>query len=255
MRAAVITVAGISSRFNENVSENEKQLKAVYHVKDKSETLLQHLLIQCSYADEIIVVGGYKFDDLKIYIEKVVPRELSDKTELIYNRHYKDYSSGYSLYLGLNKVFENANVEEVLFVEGDLDIDQKSFEKVVRSSKSVLTFNYKPIYTSKAVVFYSDENGHFQYAFSPMHGMIRINGLFSSIFNSGQMWKFMETEMLKEANNIFGRSKKSGTNLEIRQEYINLISPDQIELIGLEEWTNCNTREEYDEILKRWEKE
>ena len=43
MRAAVITVAGISSRFNEGIEEDKKCLKAIYTEGNTSDTLLSHL--------------------------------------------------------------------------------------------------------------------------------------------------------------------------------------------------------------------
>ena len=67
MKTAIITVAGISSRFNEGIPEAEKTLKAIFYEKEKTQTLLNHLLLKCSFADRIIIVGGYKFDDLKEY--------------------------------------------------------------------------------------------------------------------------------------------------------------------------------------------
>ena len=60
MKAAIITVAGISSRFNEGVTEDRKELKAIYSENGSQNTLLYHLLLKCSYADKIILVGGYK---------------------------------------------------------------------------------------------------------------------------------------------------------------------------------------------------
>ena len=48
MRAAVITVAGISSRFNEGIEEDKKCLKAIYTEGNTSDTLLSHLSIKPS---------------------------------------------------------------------------------------------------------------------------------------------------------------------------------------------------------------
>ena len=67
MKAAIITVAGISSRFNEGVPEDKKELKAIYTEGNEKDTLLYHLLLKCSFADKIIIVGGYKFEDLNKY--------------------------------------------------------------------------------------------------------------------------------------------------------------------------------------------
>ena len=71
MKVAVITVAGISSRFNEGIEEAGRCLKAIYTEGNLSDTLLFHLVKKCSYADRIIVVGGYKFEDLEQYITEI----------------------------------------------------------------------------------------------------------------------------------------------------------------------------------------
>ena len=70
--------------------------------------------------------------------------------------------SGYSLYLGIKEALNYDNIDEILFVEGDLDIDDESFLKVVNSQKNVITYNMQPIYSNKAVVLYQNENeeGH-----------------------------------------------------------------------------------------------
>ena len=40
MKAAIITVAGISSRFNEGIPEDKKELKAIFTEQTEKETLL-----------------------------------------------------------------------------------------------------------------------------------------------------------------------------------------------------------------------
>ena len=78
MRAAIITVAGKSSRFNKGIPEAEKQLKAIYGGNDN--TLLYHLLQKCAFADRIVVVGGYKFESLKDYcigLESLIRNKIS----------------------------------------------------------------------------------------------------------------------------------------------------------------------------------
>ena len=54
---------------------------------------------------------------------------------------------------------------------------------------------------------------------------------------------------------IFGDTDKSGTNLEIVQEYINHIKQNEIMILGLKRWINCNTREDYKKIKIYWEEE
>lgn len=250
MRTAIITIAGISSRFNEGISEEEKVLKAIYSKGRAEDTLLYHLLSKCSYADKIILVGGYKYDDLNTFYQEVLKIEFP-QIELLKNDHYEDLASGYSLYLGIQKAFE-FNTDELLFVEGDLDIDNKSFRSVVDAKKSVLTFTNEPIYANKAVVLYQDKDRHFKYAFSSSHGLLSINEPFSCILNSGQTWKFRDMVALRRANTAFGEAEIDGTNLRIIQRYIDAIPVDEIELVKLDRWTNCNTRDDYNIITYYW---
>lgn len=251
MKIAIITIAGISSRFNAGIPKEKKKLKAVYYEGDRQKTLLYHLLLKCVYADKIILVGGYKIEDLKEYwmsLEKVI----RDKSEIIYNSQYEILGSGYSLCLGLNQAFEY-NPDEILFVEGDLDIDKESFRSVVNAEKSVLTCTYEPIYANKAVVFYKDNKDQYRYAFNSTHGLLTIDSAFSCIMNSGQMWKFTEMEKLKQANQQFFENSKADTNLRIVQNYLDLgVDAD---IIPLNRWTNCNTRVDYKKIVSYWEDE
>lgn len=251
MKAAVITVAGVSSRFNEGIPENQKVLKAIHTEGSLKETLLYHMLEKCAFAELIVIVGGYKFDDLAAYVD-TLDASFKEKIKLVFNEHYEDLGSGYSLYLGLKKVFEY-NVSEVLFVEGDLDIDWPSFGEVVQCPRSVLTYTYEPIYANKAVVLYQDGEGRFRYAFNSSHGLLQISEPFACILNSGQLWKFTDPDVLREANQLFFQLEKEGTNLRIIQNYMDRVS--EFELIGLKRWTNCNTRNDYNKITTYWEEE
>ena len=253
MKTAVITVAGVSSRFNRGIAEKDKCLKAIYRESEEGETLLLHLLNHCQYADKIIVVGGYKFNELEDYIKKGISPEFRKKIVLIDNPYYKELSSGYSLYLGLQEAFKNQGIEEILFVEGDLDIDRKSFKKVIEANADVLTYNNELIYAEKAVIFYQDKEKHYHYLFNAEHGLLRIDEPFSCIFNSGQLWKFIHIEVLKKASQIFFETNREKTNLAIIQEYIDRVSQKDICVLGLERWVNCNTREDFHQIKKFWE--
>ena len=253
LRIAVITVAGISSRFNDGICEDKKTLKAIYSDCEKGQTLLSHLIRQCSYADKIIVVGGYKYNDLKSYVEDAIPALLRNKITTVQNEHYIDLASGYSLYLGLEAAFKENNIRDILFVEGDLDIDDCSFQSVVMSDKTVLTSTYETIEARKSVVFYKDSVDRYRYAFNSQHGLLYIKEPFSEIMNSGQLWKFTDIEALRKANEEFFITDMGGTNLSIIQKYLDIISSANIEIVRLKEWTNCNTREDYLKIKSRWE--
>ncbi len=251
MQIAIITNAGISSRFNEGVPEEQKKLKAIYTEGDNRNTLLYHQLLKCAYADKIILVSGYKADSLREYCDSL-SKEITDILSIVHNDHFEDLGSGYSLYLGLNEAFKY-NPSEILFVEGDLDIDDISFAKVVSCPKSVLTYTFEPIFSNKAVVLYKDGQEHYQYAFNSSHGLLSIDSPFSCILNSGQTWKFTDIEALKKANDKFINEAKSDTNLRIIQGYLD--QGVDVALVPLQRWTNCNTRDDYRKIVKYWEAE
>ncbi len=256
MKILIVTVAGISSRFNKNIPEDEKILKCLYFEENPQDTLIYHMLEKANYADKIVIVGGYKYDDLVDYINNNIPKDLQNKILTVYNDHFSDLSSGYSLYLGIKEALDNFNIiDEILFVEGDLDIDDESFTKVIESDKNVLTFNYEPIYSNKAVVLYQNEKDEYHYLFNSDHGLLSLDEPFKAIFNSGQTWKFNDVHLLKIANDNFYENIIEDTNLGIIQKYFDLVEDtSEIEIIGLKHWVNCNTREDYKLIKNYWEK-
>ena len=255
MKIVIIGVAGVSSRFNKDIPEDDKILKCLYFEKNPHNTLIYRMLEKVSYADRIIVVGGYKYDDLVSYINNNVSKDLQNKIITVYNDHFSDLSSCYSLYLGIKEALDNfTDINEVLFVEGDLDIDTESFNKVIYSDKNVLTFNHEPIYSNKAVVLYQNENDEYHYLFNSDHGLLSLDEPFKAIFNSGQTWKFTDMNLLKIANDNFYENLIQDTNLGIIQKYFDLVeNNDEIEIIGLKHWVNCNTRDDYKLIKEYWE--
>lgn len=251
MKVAIITIAGISSRFNEGIEENKKVLKCLYTEDGKEDTLLYNLMKKCSYADHIVIVGGYKYDDLCSFYRDELLSEFPNAS-IVENDHYIDLGSGFSLYLGLEEAFK-LNPDEILFVEGDLDIDNDSFLKVVKNQRSVLSYTFEPIYANKAVVLYKDDKNHYRYAFNSSHGLLSIDSPFSCILNSGQTWKFTDIEKLKSANAQFINSSKADTNLRIIQNYLD--AGVDVDTVPLNRWTNCNTRDDYRKIVSFWEEE
>lgn len=249
MRITIITIAGISSRFNEGIPEDKKKLKAIYYEDDYQKTLLYQLLKKSEESDKVILVCGYKADSLQEYLSINTP-EFKEKIVTVFNDSYETLGSGYSFYLGLKEAFRY-NPTEIVFVEGDLDIDQESFDAVLDAERSVLTYTFEPIYANKAVVLYKDSNQKYHYAFNSNHGMLKIDSDFSCILNSGQMWKFTEIDKLKEAANAFYLKTRDDTNLRIIQNYLD--AGVGVDLISLKRWTNCNTRDDYKKIMSYWE--
>ena len=256
MKIVILTVAGLSSRFNEGLEPSAHQLKAIYYTASSKDTLLYHMIEKCDFADRIIVVGGYQYKELADYIAGVFPVEVKSKVVLVENKHFADLSSGYSLYLGIKKAFDEfPDVSEVLFAEGDLDVDEESFRRVALSDKSVITYNRETIFSNKAVVVYQNEGDKYCYVFNRSHGMLKIDEPFKAIWNSGQIWKFSDTELLKKANDSFAIECITETNLKIIQEYFNGLDSEDIVILGLARWVNCNTRADYTKIMGKWEDE
>lgn len=254
MKAAIVTVAGLSSRFNEGLEPSQHRLKAIYHTNDSRDTLLFHMMEKLDYADKIIVVGGYQYKELINYITSVFTKNVQNKIVLVENTHFSDLSSGYSLYLGIKAAFDEvSNMSEIFFAEGDLDVDEASFQKILSCEKSVITYNRETICSDKSVVVYQNESNRYCYAFNRAHGLLKINEPFKAIWNSGQMWKFTNTELLKKVNDFFYEHYISESNLSIIQGYFDELSLEEIEVLGFSRWVNCNTRADYRLIKKKWE--
>ena len=114
MRSLIITVAGTANRFNRDT--REKVLKCLYY-EDTPDNALLSIQIHKAFAlvDEIIVVGGYKYDDLEHFINKNLT-DVKSRIKLVFNVHFSDYGSGFSLLKGIEKVSEKA--DEIVFIEG-----------------------------------------------------------------------------------------------------------------------------------------
>ena len=249
MTTAIITVAGISSRFNKDFGQH--YLKAIYFEENTLDTLIYKLLEKFNIVDKIVIVGGYKYDELKRYLRENICEELRKKIVTVYNEFFQTYSSGYSLYVGLSRVFEDG-AGTVIFVEGDLDVDAESVAKVIDSTKNVITYTSCPIYSDRSVAFYKNAVDKYRYIFSREHGLLMIDEPFKCIFNSGQIWKFTDMEKLKIANRRFYEEVRDDTNLGIIQRYFDIVPVDDVELIHISHWLNCNTRDDYKIAAQYW---
>lgn len=249
MRAVIITVAGTSSRFNKDLQV--ETLKCMYYENNEKDTLLYQMLLQCQAFDKIVVVGGYLFERLEDYIEKVC-KEFKDNIILVENIYYEAYGSCYSLYLGID-VLQNMDIEEIVFAEGDLFFDKQSFYKISTAKEDVVTVNREAIYAKTAVVLYVCEHKKLHYLYDVKHGTLEIKEPFLAVFNSGQVWKFADADKLKYIAGHMSEERKQGTNLEIVQEYFETCLIDTMKLITFEKWVNCNTVDDYHKIQKEWE--
>lgn len=244
MKALIITVAGTSSRFSKSLGHNE--LKCIYSEPGSSikETLLYRLLEFGSNFDKIVVVGGYRFGELKQYISEVVPKTISQKIEPIKNPYFTDRGSGWSLHLAV-EALKNESVHSVVFAEGDLFFDEKSFRAAFESSKDVITCNNNIIDAEKSVIFYCDKEMHPHYIYDTSHGAIEIKEPFTKIYNSGQVWRFANPDRLFLLDEELPDEVHSRTNLELINAYFSSEEIDELDIVEFQSWMNCNTVDDY----------
>ena len=161
MKALIITVAGSSTRFSRSIGK--ECLKCIYYEEDFTQSLLYKTVYRDLSFDKYVIVGGYKFDELKRAVDLYL-QSVKDKIVLINNEKYAEYGSGYSLYLGLQYVVDG-EFDEVVFAEGDLWVDGESFAAVLNSPQDVITFNRDTIDALKSVVFYFDKDNYVHYLY------------------------------------------------------------------------------------------
>lgn len=240
----IITVAGVASRFSQSVSK--PCLKCIYYKNNIKESLLYHILYQNSFVDKFVIVGGFKFDELKQIIHTQF-QEFQDRIILIENEHYKEYGSGYSLYLGLNAI-KNFTYDDLVFAEGDLWVDDDSFNHIWKTTKNVVTYNNEIILANKSVAFYFDCQYHIHYIFDTAHSILEIKEPFLGIFNSGQIWKFSNQKQIATAMDCLTLEDWAQTNLKFIQQYFGDLSQDEYSIIELKQWVNCNTIDDFEKI-------
>lgn len=245
MKYLIITVAGTATRFNRDTKE--ETLKCLYYTDEPQYALLAQLLKNCGEYDKYILVGGgYLYEKLGRFVKN----ELSGygkKIELVYNEHFKDYGSGYSLYKGIEAIKEAG---DVTFVEGDLFFMATDFRQVYNSPKSVITINREPIYSNKAVALYINVDGKPRYLYDTNHQTLTVSEPFKAIFNSGQMWKFSSSERLLKTVDSLTKEQLQGTNLEIIQAYFSDMNSEEYDVVTFTDWFNCNTVADYDIVRK-----
>lgn len=243
MKVLIVTVAGISSRFNRDTSRNV--LKCLYYEDSPTHSLLYQIVCKVLDFERVIIVGGYLYNELVMYAEKYLSN-LGPQIELVYNAHYKDYGSGYSLIKGVERVPEVAN--EIIFVEGDLYFDNESFSLVKKSLYDVITVNHEFITSEKAVALYVDEIDKVHYIYDTNHSLLSIPSPIKAIYNSGQIWKFTSLSKLNSVISLLSPKQIQGTNLEIIQAYFDNIPVSDLNFIALNTWFNCNTVADYQKV-------
>lgn len=201
-----------------------------------------------SCCEHVIIIGGYGIKRLTSYFETYLSN-FTHKTEIIYNPHFEDFGSGYSLYLGI-KAAERINASEIIFAEGDLFFSKSDFRKVALNNSDVITVNNVPIESGKAVLTYEDLSKHMKYVYDAKHEELNINEPFRAVYNSAQIWKFKYPLLLYESNEKLSGLQQTATNLVIIGDYFSKMTKDKISIITMNTWINCNTMKDYDIFLK-----
>ena len=240
-RVLVITVAGTCSRFNKELQV--PVLKCLYSTRDVKDSILFRMIQLGINFEKIVLVGGYKFDELKEYVNKMFSLENID---LIYNDHYRDLGSLYSLKLGLEKALQYAP-QEIVFSEGDLIFDRESFEKISELPCDIITYSGEPITANKAVVFYLSADNCPHYVYDTSHQLLAINEPFAAIYNSAQVWKFTDITKLRNVLDSLAEVKE-GTNLVLINDYFS--GNNNVYLLGMKKWFNCNTPKDYKKAME-----
>ncbi len=242
MKALIVTVAGTSTRFGESIGK--PCLKCIYNRNGIQESLLYKMLHRDKSFDKLVIVGGYKFDELENAVKNYFA-DISDKIVLLYNDKFVEYGSGYSLYFGLKYVVENG-YDEVVFAEGDLFVDDKSFDAVSAANADVVTYTKEPIESRRSVAFYYDVNDRAHYLYDTTHNTLEIREPFLSVYDSGQVWKFNNGKRIKDTFYDLTANDWHGTNLVFIQRYFGGMRKDDYRLIRFETWINCNTVHDFD---------
>ncbi|MDE7310221.1 MAG: hypothetical protein K2N87_01125 [Eubacterium sp.] len=237
MKVLLITAAGMSERFR--ASLGHECLKCIYYKDSIEESLLYRMLHQNVEFDRYIIVGGFRWEELKETVYTHFSRILP-KLVLVENERYCEYGSGYSLYLGLKEAAE-AGYDELVFAEGDLYVDSESFQEIFWVDKDVVTCTRERIQADSSVAFYYDKKRCIHYLYDTGHQAFMIKEPFVGIFNSGQVWKFKDQEKMDAIISSMPEEELQGTNLAIIQKYFSGMSEGQYKIIEFNKWVNCNT--------------
>ena len=245
-KTAIVTLAGSSSRFSKSIGYECH--KSLYHDEKSSWTILSHhinLLCESGF-DDIILIGGYKFEDVSAYIKQNFPDR---PIRLFCNPHYADWGSCYSLVMGIQQVKEDC--ESLVFLEGDLIFDTDNFKKLINLSGNAITANKMLIDARTAVAFYISESGQLKYVYDTKHQKLSVNESFTKIGNSGQVWKFSDINKLKQVISQYKEPEFKQTNLKPIGDYYADVDCNDIPVVAFDVWFNCNTVTDY-HLMKKY---
>lgn len=241
-RALIITAAGRSQRFSQSIGRDVN--KVLFYEEDPMDSLLYrqlHLAIQCDFQN-IVVVGGHLIWEVKDFISSFYGE--NDRIQVAYNENFETGGTAHTFARGLAALREDVP-DEVVLMEGDLFVDEKSFREVVSSKSDVITLNREKITSQNSVIFYVSQAGQLTYEYDTNHEVLEVRMPFTFLGNSGQIWKFTDFRLLNDTLENYGTALSSDTNLLPIQDYFNKRGLSLTQFISLRQWINCNTVDDY----------
>ena len=97
---------------------------------------------------------------------------------------------------------------------------------------------------------YSGIDNRIHYLYDTSHRYLEIKEPFSAVYNSGQIWKFADTALLRKVAGNLTEEQRRGTNLEIVQQYFDALKPEEYAMVECPVWFNCNTVNDYRQVFK-----
>ncbi len=241
-RAVVISAAGRSERFSQSIGRNVN--KVLYHEGTPRDCLLYNQLDLAVKADfqKIILVGGQMILELKEFVSNFY--KASGRIQVVHNEQFETAGTAHSFALGVDAL-RGDMPDEVVLIEGDLFVDEKSFMDVVSSAADVITLNREPIHADKSVIFHVSPSGLLAYEYDTNHKVLEVQVPFITLGNSGQIWKFTDFKLLQTVLANYGPTLSFDTNLRPIEKYFNAIGLARTEFVILKRWINCNTVDDY----------
>ena len=239
-KSAIITLAGTSTRFSKSVGRECH--KSLFRETPESGNLLEWQIgmLEENGFGKIILVGGYRYDELEAQVKN---RFADLDIVLVKNNHYQDWGSCYSLCLGVEALPDDAG--QIVFLEGDLLFDKKTFALLVANPVDAITSTQTIVDARTSVAFYISDEGRLRYVYDSKHKCLTIGEPFVCVGNSGQVWQFSDAARLKASVAKLGEAEWRGTNLIPILNYFNGIDCNCISVYSFEAWFNCNTIADY----------
>ena len=117
-------------------------------------------------------------------------------------------------------------------------------------ASDVVTVNREFVRAESAVIFYTTADGRLCYVYDTQHRELVIGEPFTSLGNSGQVWKFCDVALLQQTVEALGAELCDDTNLTPVMHYFAKRDLAQVAFIVFDAWFNCNTGADYHAIRR-----